>query len=111
MGSRVSAKSHPHRSDPHGSSKTPLLQVLYAGGKQRHLLHCGSISSSLRRCSLVLVLSLFWSSAMESLHYSCPNSAVVLNWCYFQYISTLNCLKLEFSDNDRFNHPCSLMAY
>ena len=57
------------------------------------------------------VLSLFWSSAMESLHYSCPNSAIVFNWCYSQYISTLNCLKLEFSDNDRFNHPCSLMAY
>ena len=52
-----------------GSSNALLFQCLYIRGKQHHLLHCGSISSILTRRSLVLVLSLFWSSATVSLHF------------------------------------------
>ena len=83
MGTRVSAESHPHRSN------ALLLQSLYVSGKKPHLLPCGSISFSLTRRSLVLVPSLFRSSAVVNLHFSCPKSVTVLSSCYF-------------SDDDRF---------
>ena len=46
-----------------------LLQFLYIWGKRPHLLHCGSISFTLTRRSLVLVPSLFRSSAVVNFHY------------------------------------------
>ena len=85
-----------------GSSNALLLQFLYIWGKKPHLLPCGSISFTLTRHSLVLVLSLFRSSAVVNLYFLCPKSASVLSSCYSWYFWTWNCLQLEFSDNHRF---------
>ena len=42
------------------------------------------------------------SSAVVSLHFSCPNLASVFSSCYSWHLLTWSCLQLEFSDNDRF---------
>ena len=90
-----SAESHPHR-----STRTRELQCALVANRP-YLLPFGSISSTLTR-SLVLVTSLFLSSAVVNSHFSCPNSASVLSSYYSRYLLTWNCLQLEFSDNDRF---------
>ena len=69
MGSRVSTESHPHRSTRTRSSNALLLQFLYIWGKKPHLLPCGSISFTLTKRSVVLVPSLFQSSAVVNLHF------------------------------------------
>ena len=55
----------------------------------------------LSRGYLVLVPSLFRSSAVVNVHFLCPISASVLSSCYSWYLWTWNCLQLEFSDNHR----------
>ena len=47
-----------------GSSNALLFQFLYIWRKKLHLLPCATISSILTMGSLVLVLSLLWSSAI-----------------------------------------------
>ena len=86
-----------------GNYNALLLQFLYIWAKKTHLLPWGNISSTLTRRSLILVPSLFESSAVVNLHFSCPNVASVLSLCYSWYLLTWNCLQLQFSDNDRFN--------
>ena len=57
-----------------GSSNALLLQCLYIWGKKPHLLPCGSISFTLTTRNLVLVPSLFRSSAVVNLHFFRPKS-------------------------------------
>ena len=88
MGSRISAECYPHQYTRTREHQCTLIAISLYLRPKPHLLPCGSISCTLTRRSLVLVLSLFQSSVVVNLHVSCPNSASVLSSCYSWYLLT-----------------------
>ena len=98
-GSRVSAKSHPHRSTRTRELQCALVAIsLYLRQKAsfaalwEHFFYSHEASFWYQVC--------FRSSAVVNLHFSCPKSAS----------ATWNCLQLEFSVNDRFKAGFHLKA-